>query len=860
MIVCHKEALTRFYLPRFVAVVLAALTVLVVCGLDSTSAEASSQPRSPTALIAAIEARAGSTDFAALERFGQAAMARHDREGLNRLYHVTWIFLNQGEFDKARLWNARLDAAARARNDGRYVMIAHLNGLSIRYDEGDPNAASQIGILAGSLDDWFTRVHAVRLQVLALIDDDKIGEALKLLTDVDTAIPDADPYAETAHAGVWEVAGLALMKLNDFQGAATAFGRFEIDFSNPAYPRPDFDTLYNLARLAVQVGDQPLAERLAAAHHRLAERAGLTSLSVYDASLCASVAEARGQPRAVLDCLKPYGRDLGAAAFLAARLLPSRAIAYAQTGRIEDATRDLAEIRRRESANTMRDTGMSEVAHVEAEILFAEGHPAQAYARLRDYDRQAAIRAAQRFSAGIRQVTGDMQDQLDKRRQQLETARSNTTLQRDVIRSQNWIVGIAAVFFLSAAAALFWQFRLLNHLRAARLSADAASKSKSEFLANMSHEIRTPLNGIVAMADTLSRAVLKPREQEMVGVIRASGLTLERLLSDILDTAKIESGQVTIDPAPTALAEALRGVGMLWDQRADQKGVALKVVIAPELDRTVMIDPVRFRQIVTNLVSNALKFTSEGSVTIAGEMIGPDRVRVTVTDTGVGFDDAQKGPIFGRFQQADGSITRRFGGTGLGLAISRELAELMGGTLDCRSRPGEGASFWLDLPAPLADGVTAANTSPTASSIEPDGLGLRILLADDHPANRKVVEIMMAETDVILTVVENGQEAVDAFAAAPFDLILMDMQMPVMDGLTATTAIRAIEAGTGAARTPLIMLTANALAEHVEAGRGAGADGHLAKPITMATLFGTIEATLAAVAGAGDLMDDNRAA
>jgi len=369
----------------------------------------------------------------------------------------------------------------------------------------------------------------------------------------------------------------------------------------------------------------------------------------------------------------------------------------------------------------------------------------------------------------------------------------------------------------------------------------------------MSHEIRTPLNGIVAMADTLARAGMKPREHEMVEVIRASGVTLERLLSDILDSARIESGNVTIETAPFHLGDAVRGVGMLWTQRAEEKGVALEVSIDPALEHVVSGDPVRFRQILTNLISNALKFTDKGAVRVTGETTPEGLFRFTVADSGVGFDDAEKERIFGRFQQADGSITRRFGGTGLGLAISRDLSELMGGTLDCRSRPGEGATFWFDLPLPECEAPIAVEAANAATDGWEEGASLRILLADDHPANRKVVEIMLAESAVELVPVENGQEALDAYAAAlegegRFDLILMDMQMPVMDGLTATAAIRALEIEKAAARTPIIMLTANALAEHVAAGKAAGADGHLAKPITLTTLFAAIETTLA---GAG---------
>ena len=814
-------------------------------------AEAATQSReSRVELAQRVEQRAAATSFPALEAFGESALGHPGREGLNRLYHVMWITLNQGDFERAEFWNNRLAAAALERRDARYQMIARLNALTIRYDSGDSDAPVEIDQIARTSTDWFVRAHAMRLSALALMDQDRIGEALRMLTAADAVIPDNAPYANTARAGLWEMTGIGLMKLNDIEGATTAFRRFEIDFSNPAYPRPDFDALYNLTRLSVQVGDQDLAARLSAAHHRLSKRAGIESLMVYDANLCAMVAEGGGDSRGVLNCLSPYGADLGAAEFLAPQLLPSRALAYARTGQLGLARRDLAEIRRREAAGLFREEGFSEVPRVEAALLFAEGRTREAFQRLEAYHKALDIQTARRFSAGIGQVTGDMQEQLAERRRQLDTARTNTRLQKDVISSQRWIVGIAVVFFLTATGLLVWQWRSAGHLRLARRAAEEASRSKSDFLANMSHEIRTPLNGVVAMADALARSDLGPREREMVDIVRSSSDTLERLLSDILDTAKIESGQLTIEPAPFHLADIVRETAALWRPKAEEKGVALVIEIAETAERRVYGDAVRIRQILTNLVSNALKFTAEGEVRLSVEDADDDRVRFTVTDTGVGFEPDQKARIFGRFHQADGSITRRFGGTGLGLTISRELAELMGGTLDCDSQPGVGSRFWFEAPLPLAEAAQAGDAAVPESGS--DAVPLRILLADDHPANRKVIEVLLSGASAELVCVTDGSEALEAYRAGGYDLVLMDMQMPVMDGLTATAEIRAFEAQRGWDRTPVLMLTANAMPEHIEAGRKAGADGHLAKPVTMATLFAGIDQVLTAAAPAQD--------
>lgn len=375
----------------------------------------------------------------------------------------------------------------------------------------------------------------------------------------------------------------------------------------------------------------------------------------------------------------------------------------------------------------------------------------------------------------------------------------------------------------------------------AREAAENANRAKSEFLANMSHEIRTPLNGIVGTAEVLARADLSARDRELVDIIRASGETLAGLLSDILDQARIEAGRLHIEVAAFHLGDLVRGAGDLWRLRADENGVQLTAHVAPELDRVFLGDALRVRQILTNFASNAVKFTEAGRIVIQAAPGPQGRVRLSVQDTGVGFDTGQRGRIFGRFEQADGSITRRFGGSGLGLAISHQLAGLMGGEIDCVSTPGEGSHFWVDLPLEPA---AAAEAPADPAAADAPGPGLRVLVADDHPTNRTVVELMLDQLGAVCVAVDDGAAALEAFLAERFDVVLMDMQMPVMDGLSATRAIRAHEQRHGLAATPIVMLTANALREHVEASRAAGADAHLAKPITAVTLFQTLGSVL----------------
>ncbi len=387
-------------------------------------------------------------------------------------------------------------------------------------------------------------------------------------------------------------------------------------------------------------------------------------------------------------------------------------------------------------------------------------------------------------------------------------------------------------------------------LKAAVQSAEAANAAKSEFLANMSHEIRTPLNGVLGVASVLGRTALTASQTEMVDIIETSAKTLQILLNDLLDVAKIESGHLELQPEPVVLAKLIRQTAALFATTATERGLGFDIAMDDAAESPVLVDGVRWSQIVTNLCSNAIKFTEAGrvslrlSASLEGDRL---RTRISVSDTGIGISNEARERLFERFSQADGSITRRFGGTGLGLAISQHLASLMGGVIEVDSEEGGGSTFALELTFPRAERQTEHEVSVLdAEAIGPVGRErrMRVLLVEDHPVNRQVIQLILGEL-VDLTMAENGAEGVAAEALEPFDVILMDMQMPVLDGVSATRAIRAREQRDGACRTPIVMLTANVLAEHVDLAREAGADLHLAKPITAPALMQAIEQALA---------------
>jgi PAS domain S-box-containing protein len=390
----------------------------------------------------------------------------------------------------------------------------------------------------------------------------------------------------------------------------------------------------------------------------------------------------------------------------------------------------------------------------------------------------------------------------------------------------------------------------------AKAAAEAASRAKSDFLANMSHEIRTPLNGVIGIVDALARTPLAIEQTEMVDLIRDSGTLLERLVSDILDVSKIEAGELQLEVRPFDLDQALGPCIEVMRYRAQDKGLAFHLVGDASARGRFLGDGARIGQIVANLLSNAIKFTPHGGVTLRLEVsdtADAARLTLTIEDTGVGFDAAHAARLFNRFSQADATISRRFGGTGLGLAICRSLAHMMGGEISATSQPGVGSRFVVSLPLQRAETLAAydardARAAPATA--RPQSGPLRVLLAEDHPTNQRVVQLILASQGAELAIVEDGAQALQAFAAGGFDLVLMDMQMPHMDGLAATRAIRALEAERGLTPTPVIMLSANAMAEHQEEARAAGADLHVAKPITAASLLAGIDAALAPLAAA----------
>ncbi|MFM6990083.1 MAG: ATP-binding protein [Rhodoferax sp.] len=421
------------------------------------------------------------------------------------------------------------------------------------------------------------------------------------------------------------------------------------------------------------------------------------------------------------------------------------------------------------------------------------------------------------------------------------------------------LVGAAVVAWIQSRkqASAVQKSKALNaHFQETQIQAERANRSKSKFLANMSHELRTPFNGILGMLGLLNGTPLTPQQADYVNTTHASANHLLNVLNDILDISALEEGKITIHPEPSNLPELLQELENVMRPQATAKGLDFVFEVSREIPTWGLIDATRFKQIMFNLINNAIKFTRQGAVTVSvrraqGALKGAEPplgplLLIEVEDTGIGMSEEAVERLFQRFYQVDSTVARQYGGSGLGLEISRSLAQMMGGDIEVRSRQGEGSCFRLDLPFRVCEAPAAVSafTAPPSPAERPSkAASHHVLVAEDNPVNRKFVGILLDRMHCRATFCENGQLALDMVQTQAFDLVLMDLHMPVMDGLAATRAIRALNSPVK--NIPIIALTADAMNSAQDEALAAGVNFFVTKPVHIARLQEAIERCVA---------------
>jgi two-component system, sensor histidine kinase len=423
------------------------------------------------------------------------------------------------------------------------------------------------------------------------------------------------------------------------------------------------------------------------------------------------------------------------------------------------------------------------------------------------------------------------------------------------VHAGHWLSALAPVFTIAMFGVQFWSARaqlsgawteLMTAREAAESrerAAETASRAKSQFLSTMSHELRTPLNGVLGMAHALASEDLTRTQRERVSIIRRSSETLLSVLNDLLDLSKIEAGALDLEISRFDLEHLVRGVAAAYQPLAAKKGLSFEFDVDAAACGAYLGDSPRIRRVLYSLADNAVKFTETGGVVLWASAENGQLV-VRVADSGIGIGETDREHLFEGFFQVDGTLTRRYGGAGVGLAVCRQLTSLMGGTIEAASKPGQGSTFTVKLPLQrVQPSAEAAPTAATQASERP--ADLRVLAAEDNATNQMVLRTLLAAAGIAPTLVVNGREALAAWETQDWDIVLMDIQMPEMNGVDATRAIRQRELETGRARTPIIAVTANAMTHQLAEYGAAGMDGVVPKPIDNFCLFEVMDLALA---------------
>ena len=741
---------------------------------------------------------------------------------IEMLRRISVEALTASDMPRAQRWMKLYAEEIRLRRDTRHARaLLHLKAYE-RGIEGDfGDAAAELTRLLAGEPDPFLRATGGRLLAYALTD---AGLPVQALQVIRSALLDADQSSGVAalKMGLADAGAYASRELGDLPAFLDNVD-LQIRVSpGTMQPLDGRTALYNMAILTSSLGRDALATQLMQQFQRLSVATGNEIEIGWANELCATVLSRARAFDEALTCAQDALANPGIAPDHRPKVMLIEVAALARMGRSGEARR------RYEGLRALADRRgdpllLHDILQGEAEVLRSEGRLAQAYEVLLRFHEEQLRDTNAAAVDGLHNMRSSLEGEINDT-QALLKAQRRQTLQITAL------VGFVALALIAAIASLLAQRRLQKRLRAAADRAERADRVKSEFRANMSHEIRTPLTSIVGFSRLLSeQPELSAVSSGFATRIVTATQSLLAIVNEVLDFSKIEAGQARIDPRPVDPRALIVDVAGLFDAQAAEKGLTVALEVSDTLPDWIVTDPDRLRQILLNLIGNAVKFTSVGAVTVAADWSGDAGLRISVEDSGPGISPDGQARLFRRFSQVDRASNRLEGGTGLGLAICSGLVDAMGGEIGVKSTEGQGSLFWFRLPAPAAD--TPEPTAPLPAARPAGSLSdlARILVVDDNEANRELVKLLLAALDLDITYAVDGEEAVEAAATTPFELILMDIRMPGMGG---EAAMHTIRAGAGPnAQAPILAFTADVDGQATERLLGAGFDGHIPKPI-----------------------------
>jgi signal transduction histidine kinase/CheY-like chemotaxis protein len=778
-----------------------------------------------------------------LEAFGRDALAR--TSGRIRLARLNWIvdeLSQEWRPADADRWTAVLRREAERLGDRRYVQLAELNRLCLEhyrnphFDAGPPARE-----MATSDKDSYVR--AMALAAYSVEFGMPPTQQFVILDTVKRAEAGESGEEKAMLEWTWYSLRTAFFDSLRVRAQSALEGGRILD--RLGYPTDHLISLYLLQVDAARSGYFPLASRLLQIFQRGAPRSWSDDYRNLARSMCQELTMEMQDYRGVLAC----SRDLSAAEIAdpqtGANRLSRRAIAEYRLGDFKAARADLERVRALHSGPDAPTRRFSFYKRIEALDAAASKGVLQPVLDLIDAD-DAEIRF--RFSANFSSV--------DVIAQEFER---NAALSARMIRLQWGLFAVCLIAFVAGGVGLWSQHRLALRLKDALKRADAASAAKSTFLATISHEIRTPLNGVLGMAQVMAQNDLDAGQRERLQMIQRAGGNLMAILNDVLDLARIEAGKLGLEEVTYDIRDLVDGLDTVYRPQAEAKGLRFQVALDPAALGAYRGDAMRLNQVLGNVLANAVKLTERGEVSLSVACLD-ETLAFTITDTGPGLDAAAQARIFERFVQADSSSTRRHGGAGLGLAICREILALMGGAISVRSEPGAGACFLIEVPQKRVIQLATLGAPEALSEsavAELKARRLRVLAAEDDAVSAIVLKALLDRIGAETVLVGDGRSAVEAYASGVFDLVLLDVEMPVMDGLDAVRLIRVEEARRGGARAPVIAVTASAMAHQLRLCLSAGFDDRLSKPILADDLFTAIRR---AMDGAREIHPWSRAA